>query len=89
MFKMDAQNLELYKENKMRAVITDTEVMGNENNIYFTLGGETIIARASKYDLKSIGEEIEFVIDSNRLHFFDIETEESILNYLNESETAI
>ena len=54
-----------------------------------TLGGETIIARASKYDLKSIGEEIEFVIDSNRLHFFDIETEESILNYLNESETAI
>ena len=63
--------------------------MGNENNIYFTLGGETIIARASKYDLKSIGEEIEFVIDSNRLHFFDIETEESILNYLNESETAI
>ena len=25
--KMDAQNLELYKENKMRAVITDTEVM--------------------------------------------------------------
>ena len=86
---MDAQNLELYKENKMRAVITDTEVMGNENNIYFTLGGETIIARASKYDLKSIGEEIEFVIDSNRLHFFDIETEESILNYLNESETAI
>lgn len=33
--KMDAQNLELYKENKMKAVITDTEVMGNENNLYF------------------------------------------------------
>ena len=85
----DSLNMELRKDDILKATVSNVEVMGNENNIYFTLGGETIIARASKYDLKSIGEEIEFVIDSNRLHFFDIETEESILNYLNESETAI
>ena len=41
--------------------------MGNENNI-LSLGDETVVARASKYDLK-IGEKIEFVIDTNRLHF--------------------
>ena len=87
--KFDSLNMELRKDDILKATVSNVEVMGNENNIYFTLGGETIIARASKYDLKSIGEEIEFVIDSNRLHFFDIETEESILNYLNESETAI
>ena len=87
--KFDSLNMELRKDDILRFTLSNVEVMGNENNIYFTLGGETIIARASKYDLKSIGEEIEFVIDSNRLHFFDIETEESILNYLNESETAI
>ena len=32
---MDEQNLELYKENRLKAVITDIEVMGNENNLYF------------------------------------------------------
>lgn len=37
--KMDAQNLEVYGENKQKAVITDTEVMGNENNLYFQFGG--------------------------------------------------
>ena len=33
--KMDAANLELYKESRQKAIITDTEVMGNENNMYF------------------------------------------------------
>ena len=37
--KMDAQNLDLNKANVQHAVITDTEVMGNENNLYFSFGG--------------------------------------------------
>ena len=77
--KMDAQNLELYKENKMKAVITDTEVMGNENNLYFQFGGCQAVARVSKYEISQVGDEIEFVFMPSKIHFFDKETE---VNYL-------
>ena len=77
--RMDAQNLELYKENKMRAVITDTEVMGNENNLYFQFGGCQAVARVSKYEISQVGDEIEFVFMPSKIHFFDKETE---VNYL-------
>ena len=77
--KMDAQNLELYKENKMKAVITDTEVMGNENNLYFQFGGCQAVARVSKYEISQVGDEIEFVFMPPKIHFFDKETE---MNYL-------
>ena len=77
--KMDAQNLELYKENKMKAVITDTEVMGNENNLYFQFGGCQAVARVSKYEICQVGDEIEFVFMPSKIHFFDKETE---MNYL-------
>ena len=84
--KFDFLNMDLRKDDVLYSTVTNVEVMGNENNIYFSLGEETVVARASKYDLKNIGEKIEFVIDTNRLHFFDIETGENIINYLHEGE---
>lgn len=77
--KMDAQNLEVYGENKQKAVITDTEVMGNENNLYFQFGGCQAVARVSKYEISQVGDEIEFVFVPSKLHFFDKKTE---VNYL-------
>ena len=77
--KMDGHNLELYKENKMKAVITDTEVMGNENNLYCQFGGCQAVARVSKYEISQVGDEIEFVFMPSKIHFFDKETE---MNYL-------
>ena len=77
--KMDGHNLELYKENKMKAVITDTEVMGKENNLYFQFGGCQAVARVSKYEISQVGDEIEFVFMPSKIHFFDKETE---MNYL-------
>ena len=68
-----------YKENKMKAVITDTEVMGNENNLYFQFGGCQAVARVSKYEISQVGDEIEFVFMPSKIHFFDKETE---MNYL-------
>lgn len=84
--KFDFLNMDLRKDDVLHSTVTNVEVMGNENNIYFSLGEETVVARASKYDLKNIGEKIEFVIDTNRLHFFDIETGENIINYLHGGE---
>ena len=77
--KMDAQNLEVYGENTQKAVITDTEVMGNENNLYFQFGGCQAVARVSKYEISQVGDEIEFVFMPSKIHFFDKETE---MNYL-------
>ncbi len=77
--KMDASNMELYKDSRQKAVITDTEVMGNENNLYFQFGGCQAVARVSKYEISRIGDEIEFVFMPSKMHFFDKETE---VNYL-------
>ena len=72
--KMDAQNLELGSANKQRAVITDTEVMGNENSLYFNYGGAQAVARVSKYEISQIGDRIDFVFMPSKMHFFDKET---------------
>lgn len=76
--KFDPQNLDIYKENKMQAVVDNTEIMGNENNLYFEFGGAVTIARVSKYELCKVGDKIEFVFVPHRMHFFDIDTEEAI-----------
>ncbi len=77
--KLDAQNMEIYGEDRQKAVITNTEVMGNENNLYFQFGGSQAVARVSKYEISQIGDQIEFVFVPSRMHFFDKETG---INYL-------
>lgn len=72
--KTDAQNMDLNKENAQHAVITDTEVMGNENNLYFKFGGTQAVARVSKYEISQIGDRINFVLMPSKMHFFDKET---------------
>lgn len=73
--KLDAHNLDLYKEMIQKAVVDNTEVMGNENNLYFEFAGTTSVARVSKYEVSRIGDEIQFVLDPSRMHFFDKNTE--------------
>ena len=58
----------------MSAVITDTEVMGNENNLYFECGGAQAVARVSKYEGSQIGDTIDFVFMPSKIHFFDKDT---------------
>ena len=72
--KMDAQNMDLNRDNRQHAVITDTEVMGNENNLYFNFGGTQAVARVSKYEISQIGDKIDFVFMPSKMHFFDKET---------------
>ena len=72
--KLDAQNMDLNKDNAQSAVITDTEVMGNENNLYFSFGGAQAVARVSKYEISQIGDTIHFVFMPSKMHFFDRET---------------
>ena len=73
--KLDEQNLSVYGNEKQQAVVENTEVMGNENNLYFTFGGSPSVARVSKYEISKIGDRIEFILMPSRMHFFDKETE--------------
>jgi multiple sugar transport system ATP-binding protein len=55
------------------------EPMGNEIFIYFIVSGEQLIARLpSTADIKK-NEELDIYMNINRIHFFDDETEESLL----------
>lgn len=74
--KLDAQNIGLFESEKQKAIIDNTEVMGNENNLYFNFGGSQTVARVSKYEISKVGDEVVFVFNPSRIHFFDKETEE-------------
>lgn len=73
--KLDPQNLDLHGKNKQKGIVENTEVMGNENNLYFTFGKSQSVARVSKYEISKTGDEIEFVFNPARIHFFDKKTE--------------
>lgn len=76
--KFDAANLEVNSSNKQSAVIDNTEIMGNENNLYFEFGGNASVARVSKYEVSQVGDTVEFVFLPHKMHFFDKETEQVI-----------
>lgn len=76
--KFDPANIDVYKDNKMSAIVDNTEIMGNENNLYFEFGGNTTVARVSKYEVCTIGDKVEFVFVPHKMHFFNCETEEAI-----------
>ncbi len=76
--KFDPQNIDVFKENKQSAVIENTEIMGNENNLYFEFGGTTAVARVSKYEVCDVGDKVDFVFVPHKMHFFDCETEKAI-----------
>ncbi len=79
--RLDEKSMGIYKECVKKAVITDTEIMGNENNLYFMFGGNQTVARVSKEEAHRIGDEISFVFLPSKLHFFDKATGK---NYIKE-----
>ena len=76
--RLDEDSLERYHQDRQKAVVENAEVMGNENNLYFTFGGCLSVARVSKYGVSRIGDEITFAFLPEKMHFFDKNTEEAI-----------
>ena len=77
--KVDNLSLDTFKNNILHAKINDTEIMGNDNNLYFTFGNTNAVARVSKYDVKEIGETLSFIFETHHLHFFDPDTDNALL----------
>ncbi len=72
--KLNGGDLDTDRTETQQAVITNTEVMGNENNLYFMFGGSQAVARVSKYELSRVGDSISFVFTPSKMHFFDPNT---------------
>jgi len=55
------------------------EPMGNEIFLYFALGGKDLVARIDVRTPPSVNSNVDLVLDTESLHFFDKETGESLL----------
>jgi multiple sugar transport system ATP-binding protein len=57
-----------------------TEMMGAETYLYLTCGGSPVIARVSPRSTAKAGDKIKVAFDPTKIHLFDKETEETIIN---------
>ncbi len=63
----------------LKVKVEVTELLGSDLNVYFSYKGKQYIAKEdSNIDIE-FNQEIAITFDSNKLHFFDKETEKSIL----------
>ena len=58
------------------------ELMGSETYLYLSASGkeDNVVARVDPRSTARAGDQIRVALDPNRLHFFDLETEQTILN---------
>lgn len=58
--------------------IDNLEKMGHENHVFSSVSNTPIILKLSSRMTENIGDDLKFVIDINKAHFFDKETTEKI-----------
>ena len=63
-----------------KANVDVTEMMGAETYLYLTIGGAPFVARVNQRSTAKLGDTIDVVLDSNKIHIFDKDTELTITN---------
>jgi multiple sugar transport system ATP-binding protein len=66
------------KEHRLTAVIQVIEHLGSENLLYFRVGGRMVAAKVNPETQACTGQSKTFVLDLNKVHFFDAQTEQRI-----------
>lgn len=66
-------------ENTIKATVEVVEPMGSEVLLYLNTGLNTLTARVDVHSQASVGQELEFVFDMDKAHFFDKDSEEAIV----------
>ena len=66
-------------ENIIRVNCEVVEPMGSEVYLYLNTGRHTFIARVGAHDRPKVNQDMDVVFDMSKIHFFDKETEETIL----------
>jgi len=66
-------------ENVIRANCEVVEPMGSEVYLYLNTGNHTFIARVGAHDRPEVNQDMDLVFDMSKVHFFDKDTEETII----------
>jgi multiple sugar transport system ATP-binding protein len=66
-------------ENIVRVTCEVFEPMGSEVYLYLNTGKHTFIARVGAHDRPQINQDMDLVFDMSKVHFFDKDTEETII----------
>ena len=66
-------------DSTVKAYVEVVELMGSETYLYLNVSGVNVTARVDPRSTARAGDTIKIALDTNRLHFFDKETEETIL----------
>ncbi len=66
-------------DNTIKSNVEVVEPMGSEVFLYLNTGLNTLTARVDVHTQASVGQELEFVFDMAKIHFFDKDSEETIV----------
>ncbi len=69
---------EIYPNAVLDITVDMAELLGAETNIYTTISGANVIAAVPSRDDITFGSKTKLVLDMNKCHFFDAETEKNI-----------
>jgi multiple sugar transport system ATP-binding protein len=79
----DMHDEEIFLQNAtdstVKAYVDVVELMGSETYLYLTIAGQNVTARVDPRSTARAGDTIRIALDPNRLHFFDKDTEETLL----------
>ncbi len=64
----------------VKADVEVTEMMGAETYLYLKIAGKPFVARVNQRSTAKLGDKIDVVFDTNKIHLFDKETELTIIN---------
>lgn len=67
------------KENVVRVTCEVVEPMGSEVYLHLNTGRQTFVARVGAHDRPEVNREMDLVFDMSKVHFFDKETEATII----------
>lgn len=66
-------------DNTVRATCEVVEPLGSEVYLYLNTGKHSFIARVGAHDRPEVNREMDLVFDMSKVHFFDTQTEETII----------
>ncbi len=76
--KVERVVLETYPDQVIKSAIINIEKMGSENHVTINLLGSEFVLKVSGQSELNVGDEIEFVIDLNKCHFFEQQSEKRV-----------
>ncbi|MFL8969728.1 ABC transporter ATP-binding protein [Helcococcus kunzii] len=72
---LDQNDLEFTQDVSIHAKMIMSELLGSDSMLYMETNNEDFVARVDVRDIYKPGDEEEFFLDMNKIHFFDVQNE--------------